>query len=421
MSSLVINTRIFSTIEDRVQKAKFNPTIKNLSLREVHISNATADAVVDLLEGRHWERINVGDLTGRVDVIVRAISLALDNVERLVYLRGHQFENEALCTLGTKLGHTNSLRYLRLRVQFNEQNAIAFKYGLSQNKSLEHLHLQDSLFFPESIVAMEGAMKSNKNLKILELEGCSLPDSHLAAFIGALRSHPCLECLNLCRNQCGDLTLSELSALLQQDSCKLKKLDLGCQMLGYRQKMDITFLFDAVSCNTSLHELNLAGNELDDEAVVSICCALTANRSLAKLVLSDNRISDAGVEHFASKLSEMKGLDEVWLFGNNFGDVGAKHLVVASETNFDLQKVYIARSDDDSRMIAMQKLLTYHLCLNMGGRKLLRATNVPPALWALVFERAVRMLRWGSFVDRKQAQADVIFYLLKGPSLFHGV
>jgi hypothetical protein len=75
--------------------------------------------------------------------------------------------------------------------------------------------------------------------------------------------------------------------------------------------------------------------------------------------------------------------------------------------------------DSISTLMGLQKQIAYNRCLTVGGRKLLKAINVPLSLWSLVFERAVKMLRWGSFADgRKKAQADVIYYLLQGPALF---
>ena len=113
----------------------------------------------------------------------------------------------------------------------------------------------------------------------------------------------------------------------------------------------------------------------------------------------------------------MRGLKEIWLHDNLFGTIAATSLIDATRLNFELAKLYIAKTSDFSLM-EIQKHINYNLCLNMGGRRLLKAKDVCPSLWPLVFERAVKMLRWGSYVNGRRAQADVIFYLLQGPALF---
>jgi hypothetical protein len=86
----------------------------------------------------------------------------------------------------------------------------------------------------------------------------------------------------------------------------------------------------------------------------------------------------------------MKGLKELWLLDNLFHPEGARALVDATSINFELERVYIARSSDADVMMVYQKGITHNLCLIMRGRKLLKVHNFPRSLWPFVFERAVR-------------------------------
>jgi Ran GTPase-activating protein (RanGAP) involved in mRNA processing and transport len=418
MTSLVINSRVYSTIESRVQKAKCDASVKNLSIREVHINPQVAAAVVDLLRDRQWERINMGDVTGQVDVIVAAVALALDNVQRLVLLSNDRIDHQALFALGMGLTRNTSLKYLRLRVRLSGQYAVALRKGLSHNKTLEHLHLRQSTFSNDAVDAIAKALQVNQSLKIIELDGCHLAPEQVVKFVEALINHPKLEHLNLNQNATSSVAIHSIASLLVSGSTTLSKLDLGQQQLGQNEKLDMPVFANALKLNSSLIELNLSSDDLDDEDVALIADALVENSTLQRLTLNNNIITDVGIQSLAARLPEMNGLKELWLLDNLFHPEGARALVDATSINFELERVYIARSSDADVMMVYQKQITYNLCLNMGGRKLLKAHNVPNSLWPVVFERAVKMIRWGSFVDGRAAQADVIFYLLQGPALF---
>jgi Ran GTPase-activating protein (RanGAP) involved in mRNA processing and transport len=421
MSSLVINSQVDSTIESRVQKAKCDARVKNLRIREVHINPEVAAAVVKLLRGRRWERIfiNTGDVTGQVDVILAAVALTLDNVQRLVLLsKNDRIDHQALFALGMGLTFNTSLKYLRLRVRFFGQHAVALRKGLSHNKTLEHLHLQQSTFSNDAVDAIAGALQANRSLKIIELDDCNLAPEQIVKFVEALENHPKLDHLNLNLNATSSIAMYSIASLLSSGSSTLSKLDLGRQQLGQNEKVDIKVLSNALKLNTSLIELNLSSNGLDDEDVALIADAIVENSTLQRLTLNNNKITDVGIQSLADRLPEMKGLKALWLLDNLFHPEGARALVDATSINFELEQIYIARSSNANGMMVYQKQIAYNLCLNMGGRKLLKANNVPPSLWPLVLERAVKMIRWGTFVNGRAAQADVIFYLLQGPALF---
>ena len=72
MSSLVITPRIYSRIETYIAKAKEDPRLNILSIREIHIDDDIAAAVVDLLQDHsgQWDRISIGQLMGNVDVVL---------------------------------------------------------------------------------------------------------------------------------------------------------------------------------------------------------------------------------------------------------------------------------------------------------------------------------------------------------------
>ena len=194
---------------------------------------------------------------------------------------------------------------------------------------------------------------------------------------------------------------------------ELRKLDLGQQSFKSDEMIDMAAIeFEG----STLTELNLSSNNFQDGDIANLSARLESDHSIQKLFLNDNGITDQGIRVLASAIPEMKGLKEIWLYDNRFSSEAAESLIDATRVNYDLERVYIAKSSHHSLM-EVQKHVDYNLCLNKGGRRLLKAQNICPSLWPLVFERAIKMLRWGAYVNGKRAQADVIFYLLHGPAL----
>ena len=232
-----------------------------------------------------------------------------------------------------------------------------------------------------------------------------------------MESHPRIEHLNLNENEASASSISAISLMIFSECNQIRKLDLGKQRFRQDEKIDIAAIAFALEFDSTLLELNLSFNSLQDQDISALAASLEHNMSLQKLLLHNNSITDHGVQVLASALPKMRGLKEIWLHNNLFGSSAANALIDATRRNLELERAYIAKTSDHSLM-EIQKHINYNLCLNMGGRRLLKAQDVCPSLWPLVFERAVKMLRWGSYVNGRRAQADVIFYLLQGPALF---
>lgn len=409
MTSLVITPRVYSETESYVQRAKQDSKIKNLSIREIHIDEPTAKAVVELLQDRQWERINLQYPTGQIATVVSAIGMGLDKIQRLVFVSDDRLNDD----LWVRLAYSQSLCYLRLKTNLFRENVVALSRGLAYNMSLQHLHLQGSAFADEAIDTFSHALKMNQMLKILELEGCNLKCHQVTKIVKALESHPKIEHLNLTKNEASESSISAISSMILSECNELRKLVLGQQTFRSDEMIDMAAIeFEG----STLTELNLSSNNFQDGDIANISARLESDHSIQKLFLNDNGITDQGIRLLASAIPEMKGLKEIWLYDNHFSSEAAESLIDATRVNYDLERVYIAKSSHHSLM-EVQKHVDYNLCLNKGGRRLLKAQNICPSLWPLVFERAIKMLRWGAYVNGKRAQADVIFYLLHGPAL----
>ena len=462
MSSLVINSRVYSTYEKRFEQAKLDTSIKNISIREIHVDEEFVQAIQQLLtsEGgngecnsdddgngdtttnnsnkhttatttatpRQWERINICNVTGQVNSLIQVVSLDLENVERLVFSSNNErIEHTSLTELGSKLSYNKSLKYLRLQIGLvASHSTMALMDGLKYTIGLQHLHLRESTFSPEACTCLINALSNNTSLCILELDGCNLSGIQVSQICESLERHPKLEYLNLSQNGCDStVTMYSIASLLLSEGNVITKLDLSKQQLLENSKLDLNVLSNALISNTRLVELNLCNNHISDiKDIECLAISLVTNSTLQKLMLNGNEITNDGIKLFSKYIPKMKGLKELWIYDNSFDVVGAECLLHAVTSNFVLEKVYIARSHNEGdEMMDYQKKILFYMCLNLGGRELLlqdesKKGAVPPSLWPYVFERTLKMIKWGPYVDRKSAQADVIFFLLKGPALF---
>uniref|UniRef100_A0A8C2HXM9 Uncharacterized protein n=1 Tax=Cyprinus carpio TaxID=7962 RepID=A0A8C2HXM9_CYPCA len=164
-------------------------------------------------------------------------------------------------------------------------------------------------------------------LEKLQLSCCRIRYEGFAALISALKSNPShLRELELNENHLEDSEVRLLSDLLRDPSCKLVKLQLSnC----YITKEDCAFLVFALKSNPShLRELNLSYNFPGDSIVKQLSGVLEDPQcKLKKLQLEHCCIRCGGCDALATALrSNPSHLRELNLNTNTLGDSGAKLL-----------------------------------------------------------------------------------------------
>jgi hypothetical protein len=381
---------------------------------------------------------------------------------------------------------TPALRELSLAIHLTQDHATMLAKALARNVHLETLNMSGSVIDPAAVGSFGFAMRLNRTLKSLLLDGCHLDDKHVALIVHALLEHPSLKRLSLQQNSCHDEGMGAIAAMLHHD--QLEELDLSYLIRkkkeakppspppepeeeekeeekekepdetkkeagdaadetkdedGEESKEEATPASTSTTTstsgkdqevddpdtqrvhNTSLKILQLAGNGLNDNFILSLLGIFGETSALQELNLFGNRISDRGVKMIVTKLSKLKRLRNLWLGHNPFSSFASMELVEAMRTNFVLEEVTIRTMDNDPGKDALQDTLDYYARLNRGGRKIFSAheDTVPLALWPWVLERTSRIYWGGSTGNVLDEQdmahsADSIYCLLRGPVLF---
>jgi hypothetical protein len=215
-------------------------------------------------------------------------------------------------------------------------------------------------------------MSYNTNIQYIRFDGCSLEDAMIGKLVTALMDFPVLKELSLERNMCGAKGIQAISRLIHAD--KIEALRINWQYLAKQELFDMASIAAALSCNRSLHTLDVSRNALDDAHLAQIAHALHTNCTLQKLVLDNNTITDQAICHFTSDFRNMGGSRKLWLVGNPLiGAIGARELLTAVQASFELDDVRIPTRT--LQAMELQKEIRFHARMNLAGRRLLLANN----------------------------------------------
>jgi hypothetical protein len=232
------------------------------------------------------------------------------------------------------------------------------------------------------------------------------PQSHFSILLEALIQHPTLEVLNIFGMYCNDLSMAALGEMLKFPQSKLWHLGLKNNLSHPDDRVNVSFLWQALHQNTKLTYLKLSGANLNDKDVEMLGTILsTTNTTLRALSITDNAFGDTGLLTLALRLATMKGLRFLDVQRNPITSVSKRAMVAALKDNVELERLDLDGTWDAKK--------AWWLCLNRAGRRLLSRSdnNVPSSLWPVILDRASK-LQFG----RNQAitiNHDVMYYMLR--------
>jgi Ran GTPase-activating protein (RanGAP) involved in mRNA processing and transport len=262
-------------------------------------------------------------------------------------------------------------------------------------------------------LASEG-LAHNKSLTTLNLPGCELEDQTIRLLVEeGIAHHSTLKHLKLFRNHCGEEGVTALAKMLARgsdDKTQLESLDLSYQQFERAGKLNVEILATSLRNNTTIKNLALSFNKLNDDDAECLAVGLKANKDLVELDLRANNIRDKGAAVLAEEVvMNAPKLRKFCLYGNPLGEQGAKSLLVAIRKNTEL----VAMNMDYS--LSVYDETQYYAYLNQVGRRLLKEQDFNPALWTVVMERAKRLS-----LDTRGVctAADLIFPFVRDPAVF---
>ncbi|XP_066512347.1 NACHT, LRR and PYD domains-containing protein 12-like [Hoplias malabaricus] len=201
----------------------------------------------------------------------------------------------------------------------------------SPNSPLKELDLSHNALQDSGVKLISEALKSSHcTLEIIRLTVCKLGEKSCEDLGSVLLVNSSLKELDLSNNDLQDSGVEKLSAALKSSLCKLETLRLTVCKLGEKSCED---LGSVLLVNTSLKELDLSNNDLQDSGVEKLSAALKSSLcKLETLRLSGCLVTKEGCAFLASALSSNPShLKELDLCYNHPGDTGVKLLSVKLE------------------------------------------------------------------------------------------
>ncbi|XP_019096328.1 PREDICTED: RAN GTPase-activating protein 2-like [Camelina sativa] len=191
-------------------------------------------------------------------------------------------------------------------------------------------------------VSMSKVFSSFNFLTVINLSYTKLENEGAIAFVNALKSSaPSLEVIELAGNNITDEAAPAIAACLAAKR-HLKKLNLsqndledeGCVDIVEKNEGAIAFVNALKSSAPSLEVIELAGNNITDEAAPAIAACLAAKRHLKKLNLSQNDLEDQGCVDIVESMEDLE-LEYVDMSYNKLtrgGALNLAHIVVTKES-----------------------------------------------------------------------------------------
>ncbi|XP_066512286.1 NACHT, LRR and PYD domains-containing protein 3-like [Hoplias malabaricus] len=253
--------------------------------------------------------------------------------------------DEVLDELDLRKYKTTEKGYWRLiSAVSNCRKAVLFGFNLSKNSneslcsvlkspnsSLKELDLSNNDLQDSGVEKLSAALKSSHcKLETLRLTVCKLGEKSCEDLGSVLLVNSSLKELDLSNNDLQDSGVEKLSAALKSSLCKLETLRLTVCKLGEKSCED---LGSVLLVNSSLKELDLSNNDLQDSGVEKLSAALKSSLcKLETLRLSFCLVTEEGCAFLASALSSNTShLKELDLSYNHPGDTGVKLLSVKLE------------------------------------------------------------------------------------------
>jgi Ran GTPase-activating protein (RanGAP) involved in mRNA processing and transport len=383
---------------------------KGLTLRRIFFNSTVCASLWQTLRGRHWQKVELRNVDGDVTTAI-TVCMSFDEMDEFqIVINNMEIQYTGWFALGMGLQVNTKLKCLRLTTTLSTQGMAALVEGLkADSTSLEILDFSWSTIDEEDGVReLAAGLRENKSLVNLQFMGCSLRDHQVALLVDSLLDHPKLQRLDFNGNKAGPLASASLANLLRS-SQTLSTLDVSFQACN--EPLEMEAIAAALSVNTSLKIFNLSNCAISNTDAERLCRVLCeTNTTLVELLLARNKIDDEGITTLANLLPQMQSLKRLSLWGNPFEDDGAKALAEGLAANFTLEEVDLFRNFPCSEQI------TYYTALNRGGRRLMNDNHAPLGLWPLVLERLGNLsLPNGS----KTTSHDLMLYMVRGPALLH--
>ena len=359
-----------TAIQTCIDKAKTDPQISNIEIRDLECDFEECAALIDLIQSKNrkeqesWNSIHLYHCTGPVQDLVMAIMSLNGNAGAQSFQLTHPssvLSIHAIYGIAYGLNYSTNLTQLSLQIPITQEASNLLARALAKSTILNSLSLNGCTLEDAAVPPLSFALRLNGHLQTLSLDGCGLSDEHIASILTALQDHPTLHTLSLQQNACHTLGMAAVAALLHLD--QLKELDLSYltrqkkatkkvelvpsppqqdeEVVVEDNKEDNDNNGDDESKDTANDETkekvqpkkadskpessnDRAQEQADDDDSKQV----VRNTSLQVLQLAGNNLNDAYLSTLLPIFGQSSQLQELNLFGNRITDAGVVQVLL---------------------------------------------------------------------------------------------
>uniref|UniRef100_A0ACB8G3T8 Uncharacterized protein n=1 Tax=Sphaerodactylus townsendi TaxID=933632 RepID=A0ACB8G3T8_9SAUR len=273
--------------------------------------------------------------------------------------------------------------------ELSARNAEDLSSVLHTKTSLIELNLSNNKLGDAAVKQLcGGLLDSNCKMQSLQLENCRITAGSCGDLGTVLSTKPSLRELCIGENKIGDAGAALLCQGVLNPNCKVEKLWLWeCDFSAASCKD----LANVIRTKESLKEMSLIGNDLKDEGMEHLCEGLKDPKAaIQSLWLRECGLTKACCKSVASVLSKNNSLKELQIGGNNLQDEGVAQICEGlMDPSCTLESIWLGNSeltsaccDKLATIIATSQCLTELEVSNnelkdKGVRKLCEAVRNP--------------------------------------------
>ncbi|KAA6379912.1 MAG: hypothetical protein EZS28_024561 [Streblomastix strix] len=247
-----------------------------------------------------------------------------------------------------------------------------------QNNGLTVIDLEGSLNEPQVEIILEAVLRS-PSVEIMNIRNCKCISDRSCTILadGIIRGHT-LRIIDISLNDITIQGLKKLGSAFRSERCGIQVLRMGQMTPSNSICGSIGYFGQEMKLNTSLLNLVLAENKLDetnaieiaqflcntDRGIIAIAKALQTNRTLLSIILWNNKITSVGVEVLVNALLTNRTLQHLDLGMNKIGKEGMKHIVRLVQGSQTITTLGLAGTEiQTEEIVSLSRALSHNTCL----------------------------------------------------------
>lgn len=298
----------------------------NKLLTDKRIEDADCESIYKTLQTNSY--VTSLDLRYNVitDVGVKFLAQLIEESTKLKHLNlmCNEITETGAEYIARALLKNDTLKSLRMTGnKIGNKGGMWFAQALQVNTGLEALDVADTDLTIESIIAISTVLYNNKTLKALNINRpilFSQQEETTVHFAKLLKVNTTLKELHLQKYEMRDFGMTRLAENLM-DNNSLTYLDLSCNRIT---RDGVEELSKVLQKNTAIETLDLGFNRLEDDGAIHIANALaTLNTTLKTLVVTTNNIGSKGLCALADAMKTNTTLTNIYIWGNKLEEPAA--------------------------------------------------------------------------------------------------